>query len=215
MLRNLISTEVFTILILVSLLLIASAKLIYPKRFSDFTSIVVNFKYLKMYARDQKFLDGFEALLFGNLVIGLAIFSYQFYNKSQIVSETSELLLLKIGFAIALFILIKVLLERLISSVLNIDPIINSYLFQKISYKNFIGLILIPVNGILIYTISPNTLIFISILSVLAIVNCIGSLSFFKRNQNIIKKNLFYFILYLCALEISPYVILYKLITSI
>ncbi len=215
MLRDLISTEVFTILILVSLLLVASAKLMHPKRFNDFTSIVVNFKYLKVYARDQKFLDGFEALLFGNLVIGLAIFAYQFYDKGQILLEASELLLLKIGFAIALFFLIKVLLERLISSVLSIDTIISSYLFQKISYKNFIGLILIPINGILIYTIHPNTIMFVSIFVVLAIINCIGSLSFFKRNQNTIKKNFFYFILYLCALEISPYVILYKLITSI
>ena len=104
MLRDLIATEVFTILIVISLLLVASAKLLYPKRFNDFSSIVINFKYLKVYSRDQKFLDGFEALLFSNLVIGLAIFSYQFYSKSTISTDTSNTLLFKIGFAIALFI---------------------------------------------------------------------------------------------------------------
>jgi hypothetical protein len=215
MLRDLISTEVFTILIVVCLLLVASAKLLYPKRFNDFASIVINFKYLKMYSRDQKFLDGFEALLFTNLSIGLAIFSYQFYIKSNISVDTSEILLFKIGSAIALFVLIKVLLERLIGSVLSIDSIVNDYLFQKISYKNYIGLLLIPVNAFLIYSLKPDAFMFTIVLGVLLIINAIGSLSFFKRNQSVIKKNFFYFILYLCALEISPYVILYKLITNI
>ena len=111
--------------------------------------------------------------------------------------------------------LIKVLLERLIGSVLSIDSIVNDYLFQKISYKNYIGLLLIPVNAFLIYSLKPDTLTFIIVLGILLVINAIGSLSFFKRNQSVIKKNFFYFILYLCALEISPYVILYKLITNI
>lgn len=215
MLRDIISTEIFTILILIGLLFVAAAKLLHPKRFNDFASIVINFKYLKVYSRDQKFLDGFEALLFSNLVIGLSIFSYQFYTKSKTIIDASHILLYKIGAAIALFILIKVLLERLISSVLSMESIINDYLFQKISYKNYIGLLLIPINGFLIYSLKPDALTFTIVFGFLAIINCIGALSFFKRNQSLIKNNFFYFILYLCALEISPYVILYKLITNI
>jgi len=215
MLRDLISTDTYTVLILVGLLFVASAKLLHPKRFNDFASIMVNFKYLKVYSRDQKFLDGFEALLFSNLVIGLSIFSYQFYTKSKTIVDDSQVLLFKVGTAIALFILIKVLLERLISSILSIDAIINDYLFQKISYKNYIGLVLIPINGFLLYSLKPDVLTFTFIVGFLVIVNSIGALSFFKRNQSLIKDNFFYFILYLCALEISPYVILYKLITNI
>lgn len=215
MLRDLISTEIFTILIVTCLLLVAIAKLVDPKRFKIFSNIVINFKYLKVYSREQKFLDSFEALLFSNLVIGLAIFCYQFYTKTQDLVVASKSFLFKATFAIALFILIKVLAERLISSILNIESIVNSYLFQKISYKNFIGLILIPINGILIYSIKPSLYVYLIIVSLLFIINCIGALSFFKRNQNLIKNNLIYFILYLCTLEISPYVILYKLITDI
>ena len=44
------------------------------------------------------------------------------------------------------------------------------------------------------------------------ITNCKNFFNLIKPFFEKIKQNMFYFILYLCALEISPYVILYKLI---
>ena len=41
-----------------------------------------------------------------------------------------------------------------------------------------------------------------------------GLFTSFKAHQSLIKYNFFYFILYLCALEIAPYIILYKVIIS-
>ena len=48
------------------MVIIASAKLVAPKRFADFVFIIGNFKYLKIYSRDQKFLDKFDALFAQN-----------------------------------------------------------------------------------------------------------------------------------------------------
>ena len=212
MLREHFPTEIFTILIMAGLILTATAKLLYPKRFQEFFSILVSFKYLRVYSREQKFFDVFEAILFGNLVIGLAIFTFIFYNNDFQNNHLSQSLLFKIGFVIGVFMLIKVLIERLISSILNLDFIINDYLFEKINYKNFLGLILIPINALLIYRIEPSNSVLLVIVSILLIINSIGLIFFFKKHQNTIKKNFFYFILYLCALEISPYLVLYKLI---
>ena len=214
MLREHFSTEIFTILIIVSLILTATAKLLYPKRFQEFISILINFRYLRIYSREQKFFDGFEAILFSNLVIGLAVFTFIFYNNGFQNESVPQSSLFKIGFAIGVFMLIKVLIERLISSVLNLDFIINDYLFEKINYKNFLGLILIPVNALLIYRFEPNENTLLVIVSILLTINSIGLIFFFKKHQNTIKKNFFYFILYLCALEISPYLVLYKLIQN-
>ena len=79
-------------------------------------------------------------------------------------------LLFKIAFGIAVFILIKVLLERLIASLFEIDDLVDQYLFQKISYKNYLGLILVPINAILIFSITP-TLRIIYILIILLLLN--------------------------------------------
>ena len=192
------------------LAVLAVAKFAYNKRFSDFISVIGNSKYLKIYARDQKFIDQFDALLFVNLIISSSIFVYLAYTTlvEQLVFEMG--LFFKIMVGIGGLILIKILLERLIASVFDIDELIDSYIFQKTNYKNYLGLILLPVNIILIYSLTPNKLIILIFLGLLFLVNAIGFLTSFRTHQKLILNNWFYFILYLCALEIGPYVILYK-----
>jgi len=214
MYRIIATNELFTILIVISLVLIALAKLFLPKRFGDFISVLVNSKYLKIYAREQKFFDGFDAILFINLILSSTIFFFLTYNYLVESIEVSNTLMFKLAIAISVFILIKVLIERLTGSLFEIDKMIDAYLFQKISYKNLIGILLIPINVILIYTIHPSKGIFYVVIGLLLIINSIGLITSFKSHQSLIKNNLFYFILYLCALEISPYVILYKFITN-
>ena len=212
MLRDVTSNEFFTILIVIGILFIALAKLLHPKRFNDFVFVLGDFKYLKIYAREQKFLDGFDGLLFVNLIISSSIFILIIYQLILGEIEVSISLFFNLVVGIGVFILIKVLIERLIGSLFDIDILIDQYLFQKISYKNFIGVLLIPVNALLIYSFTASTKIILVILFFLFIISVIGLITSFKAHQNLIKKNLFYFILYLCALEIAPYLIIYKAI---
>jgi hypothetical protein len=210
MLRDPVSNEWFTILIVLCICILAFAKLIYNKRFNDFIGVIGNSKYLKIYARDQKFIDQFDALLFINLIISFSIFAFITY--STLVSElTFDLsLFLKILVVVGVLILIKILLERLIGSLFDMDKIIDAYIFQKSNYRNFIGLILLPVNVILIFGIKPTTTIVYVILGLLLLMVLIGFITSFKTHQKLIIDNFFYFILYLCALEIGPYIILFE-----
>lgn len=210
MYREIVSNELFTVLIVVGLTIIAAAKLVAPQRFNDFVYVLGNFKYLKIYAKDQKFLDKFDALLFSNLIISASIFSYLMYQYVTDTKVVSINILFKLFFGIGTFVLIKVLVERLIASLFEIDKLIDVYLFQKISYKNYLGLLLLPINAILIFTIKPTLAVFYIIIGMLVIINIFGVITSFKTHLNTIKHNLFYFILYLCALEIAPYIILYK-----
>ena len=117
-------------------------------------------------------------------------------------------------FGVGALVLIKVLLERLIGSLFEIDTLIDSYLFQKTTYKNYTGLILLPVNILLIYTFSSSKIIIYSILAIILLINLIGFITSFKNHQKTLLNNFFYFILYLCALEIAPYLILYWFISN-
>ncbi len=214
MLRDLPKYELFTILIVVGVLFIAIAKAIHPKRFNDFVYVLGNSKYLKIYAKEQKFFDKFDALIFINLILSAAIFTYiclQYDNNNLTPTIDS---IFKLTFGIGVFILIKVLLERLIGSLFEIDKLIDQYLFQKISYKNLLGIFLIPINLLLIYTFKPTLTIILIIFIFLILINVLGLITTIKTNLSIIKQNLFYFILYLCALEIAPYIILYKVFIS-
>ena len=214
MLREIISNEWFTILIVFSICVLAFAKYAFSNRFNDYLWVVGNSKYLKIYAREQKFIDQFDSLLFINLIISLSIFSYLGYNTIVEPLSFDLALFIKIFVGIGSLILIKILLERLIGSLFEIDALIDSYIFQKTNYKNYVGLILLPINVILIFALTPSIKLIYIVLSLIIIINLIGFITSFKTHQKTILNNFFYFILYLCALEIAPYIILYKVFST-
>ena len=157
MLREVISNDWFTVFLILGLTFITLCKYLFTSRFKDFVTVISNSKYLKIYARDQKFIDGFDALLFLNLIISVSIFSYIVYASLVHPSEFNLTQFFKLIFGIGVLFLIKVLLERLIGSVFDIDSLIDSYLFQKTTYKNYTGFLLLPINCVLIYTLTPTT----------------------------------------------------------
>lgn len=212
--RNFITHEWFTIFTVFGIFALAVAKFLNALRFSDFIAIVGNSKYLKIYSKDQKFIDPFDGLLFINLVFSGSIFL--FFSYSTFVSPlTFELIsFLKLLLAVATVVIIKTLLERLIASLFEIDSIIDAYLFQKITFLNYSGLVLIITNLLLLYTVTNPKIVIITSFIVIFLINLIGFITSFKNYQKLINPNFFYFLLYLCALEIAPYVLLYKVISE-
>lgn len=212
MLREVIYNEWFTVFIVLGLAAIALSKVLFSVRFNDFVAVLGNSKYLKIYSRDQKFVDGFESLLFFNLIISLSIFGFLSYSTLIEPIKFELLTFAKIVFGVTALVLIKVLLERLIGSLFEVDKLIDLYLFQKTSYLNFSGFVLLPINVLLLYSIHPSKWIIYVSIGLIIVINSVGLITSFKNHQKLILNNLFYFILYLCALEIGPYLILYKLI---
>ena len=212
MLRNSNSVDVLTLTLLGCLIILALSKMLFPKRFNQFATLLFNNRYINRYNKDQQIVDTFEGLLFANLIVNLGIIVYLFLQNNQI--STAPLNLFIYTAAIGLFIIVKVVLEKLISNILAIGPIIDKYNFQRISFRNFAGLLLLPINALLIYTVKPNNTLLLIALAILFLIIVFGVFLFIKNNLNTFKKSLFYFILYLCTLEIAPYIVLYKIITN-
>jgi len=212
MLREIVSNDWFTVALVLGLSTIALSKYLFAHRFSDFISVLGSSKYLNIYAKDQKFIDGFDALFFINFIISVSVFSFICYSNLVHPSSFDLDQFFKLLFGVGVLFLAKVLLERLIGSLFEIDALIDAYLFQKTTFKNYLGLILLPVNCLLIYGLTPSKWVIYGVLLVLFIINLVGFISTFKKHQKLLLNNIFYFILYLCALEIGPYLILSKLI---
>ncbi|MDH7912119.1 DUF4271 domain-containing protein [Winogradskyella sp. SYSU M77433] len=210
--RNFITYEWFTIATIIGLFAIVAAKFINTLRFNDFLYVVGNSKYLKIYSKDQKFVDLFDSLLFINLTLSLSIFVCFAYSTFVTPFEFELASFLKIIIAVAAVVIIKTLVERLIGSLFEIDNLIDDYLFEKTTFVNYSGLVFLASNLFLLYTDISSKIIIISTLVIVFIINLIGFLTSFKNYQKLINPNFFYFLLYLCALEIGPYVLLYKVI---
>ena len=103
-----------------------------------------------------------------------------------------------------LFIYSKYLLEIVIGWSFKIDKFVKTFNKQRNSFNKFIGIIIILLNSLTVYTF-PNSLAFLKIsIIIIVILYIIGLYKTVRLNDNLVIPNMFYFILYLCTLEIMP-----------
>ncbi|MEP5255750.1 MAG: DUF4271 domain-containing protein [Winogradskyella arenosi] len=212
--RNYITHEWFTLFTVLGLFAVTVAKYMNTLRFKDFLQVIGRSKYLKIYAKDQKFIDQFDSFLFVNLSLSLSIFIYFAYTTFVTPLSFELIVFLKLLLAVSTILIIKTLLERLIGSLFEMDSLIDDYIFQKTTFKNFSGILFLTANLFLLYTDFNTSIILVIAFTVVCLTNLIGFVSTFKTHQKLINPNFFYFLLYLCALEISPYILLYKVISE-
>ena len=206
MIRDVISNDSLTILLFGSIFFIIILKKIDPIIFSQNLSFrkkeLVNKISTNLWG--IKFLEVLYNLLFiSNISILLAFFKVQ--NFELIIYYE----LFKYVF---IFFASKVLFDIIIGKVFSINRIMKDYVWQKLVYCNSLGIILLLFNFFIAYTIFDKQFMvsFFIALSVLYLI--FAYFSIFFSMKKVIYKNWFYFILYLCTLEIIPY---YYLISNV
>lgn len=203
-----------TFLFVFSFVLIAITKTAFEGRFSEFLRILVSDKYVKIYKDNAHLMSGFTFLMFIVQVISFSFFIQLLLHSLGYVSKTDWIVFIRIGTFFGVFVLSKFLIEKIVATLFKIEEFTEQFNLQKVSYRTFIGLILLPVNIYLFYNnISSNVFIFCVFITILMI-NMYSYLISLKIYQNLVISKLFYFILYLCALEIAPYYFIYYLITK-
>jgi len=203
-----------TILFVISFATIAITKSAFENRFTDFAKLIYSDKYTNVYKDSNNLKSGFTIALFFVQVISLAFFIQLSLSFFGYASKTDWILFIQIITLVIFFILSKFLIEKIIGTAFNIEEFIEQFNLQKVIFRTYIGLFILPINIILFYNdaISINLIVFL--ISIVLIVNILTYLVSIKNYQNIIFGKLFYFILYLCALEIAPYYFLYYWFTK-
>ena len=206
MLRDYILFDGFTIIILLNIIIVTIAKTLNNSKFKQFLFLYLNNSFLKFSSKNNSFLSSFNSLLNINYIISLSVYIsilfsfnlYGFNNNFEISIFLTTFLVL------VAFIYMKFLIEILIGWAFNINKFIISFNLQKNSFNKLIGLIMILLNSLAIYSF-PNSITFIKI-SIFFVISLylIGLYKVIRLNDNLILSNMFYFILYLCTLEIVP-----------
>ena len=206
MIRDIISNDSLTILLFGSIFFMIILKKIDPIIFSQNLSFrkkeLVNKISTNLWG--IKFLEILYNLLFiSNISILLAFFKDQ--NFDLIIYYE----LFKYVF---IFFTSKVLFDVIIGKVFSINRIMKIYVWQKLVYCNSLGIVLLLFNFLIAYTIFDKQYMvsFFIALSILYLI--FAYFSIFFSMKKVIFKNWFYFILYLCTLEIIPY---YYLISNV
>ncbi|MHA6279289.1 DUF4271 domain-containing protein [Salinimicrobium sp. CAU 1759] len=213
--RHAVSQDWITLLLVLAFVLLVIAKYAFSQRFAHFSMLFATDKYLLLKGKDPNLFHPFNILLFVVNAISVALFIYIFFlTFMKDAPERPKIFFLRIITAYTAFVLLKFSLEKILADIVSVYDKMNYYLFHKLSYRNFIALLLLPVSMIFIYVWEPSPLVLYIVLGLILLMNLITLLSAFVKNQQYILNNWFYFILYLCALEIGPYYILYKLVTN-
>ncbi|WP_338647067.1 DUF4271 domain-containing protein [Flavobacterium sp. KS-LB2] len=203
-----------TVLFVLSFAIIAVTKSVFENRFGDFANLIFSNKYNKVYRDSSHLKSGFTISLFFVQVISLAFFIQISLSYFGHATKTDWILYIQIFTFLVFFILSKYLIEKIIATSFNIEEFMEQFNLQKVTYRTYIGLIILPLNIILFYYDSFSRNIPLLIIAMILIINILTYLISIKNYQNIIFGKLFYFILYLCALEIAPYYFMYYWFTK-
>lgn len=212
--REVQSKDWATIIFIISLILIALASNIYEKRFADFLRLGISDKYVKVYRESSNLVSGFNILLFVLQLISLSFFIQLFISAAGMGSKTDWILFVRIFTLTTSFVLIKFLIDKIIALTFNIEEFAEMFNLRKITYRTYFGLLLLPISFGLFFYSSVNFSIYLIILALFLLANALIYLASLKNYQKFLSGKLFYFILYLCALEIAPYYFMYYWFTK-
>ena len=207
--RTIESLDWITFILVGCVILVTVLRVVYPKRFDDFIKLPISNNYFLTKGKFEELKHPFSVLFFLIQVLTLSLFIFLFFLEKR---ELSATIFIKITIASFTFILIKTCIEKLIGSIFDIETIINNYIFTKLSYRNFISLFLIVLNFIFYFSVEPTMLLLFIFSGLIVVLNLFILFINYKNYRSLIFSNFFYFLLYICALEISPYLILYKVI---
>ncbi|PQB05827.1 DUF4271 domain-containing protein [Aureitalea marina] len=210
LLRNTISNDWLTLALLVTLLLVSWAAYLYPRRFRQLLLLPITDRYFHLGGREIQLAHPFNLMLFGVQAISVSLFIYY----TLIIDPNREfqrpdILFWQICGGYLIFVIVKFLLETAVGRVFNIRTVIDQYLYRKLSYRNVMSIVLFVLVVLFSYTFQPDSFLMLIIVGLVIVLNLIMLIYTYWSISGVIFKNSFYFILYLCTLEISPYVIAY------
>jgi len=197
------------IVFLFTLSIIVITKTVFEVRFSDFTKLFINDKYLKIYRDNSQLNDWFNVLLFSVQVITFTFFTLIFLDYLEILNKNTFTSFVQVFTLFSFFIIAKYLIEKIIAVTFEIEEFINHFNLYKLSYRAFISLISFPMVVVFYFNNSFDKSIFYSLVIIILIFHVYSYLKTLRSFQNEITHHKFYFILYLCALEIAPYYFIY------
>ena len=215
MIRNILLKDAFTVIILSLIIIITLIKYNNHKKFNSLLKIFWNSSYLKKYKYEKITYYLFDYFLQINFIVSLGLFVFIYniiYNGNRLSFNFLEFI--DIIQIIITFLVLKNLTEIVISWVFNIQWLTNLYLNEKINYNSLIGLIILPINVLILYFFNPSINILFIFIYIILLLKLTAYVNSFILHQKTIKKSWFYFILYLCTLEIIPYLLLYNFFLS-
>lgn len=206
--------DILTLTFLITLLAIGLANFLFPLRFRETLLAAFSARHFNHLEREGGIMNNWVSFsLFFNFIVVFAVFVFlNIRNFECIEFIDNSPVVLQIGYgaiAISIFLFLKYIVVRFIAWVFRTENATRLYFLNILTINQWIGIVLLPVLIIDVFNQSIHFTGFAWIIFIL--------LNGFKiiRGAYIGHKNLnfsvYYLILYLCAIEIAPFIIVLKI----
>jgi len=202
-----------TVFFMVVLVLIAVLQYNFTERFSKLFSLIYSDKYYTDFIKTRPLIfNTFHLIFFFVFLFNISMLLFFVFKAYKPAFYDSELgFFLKIILAVLTFFSLRYLLGRMIAGIFNLSEEQSYFTFLKISNLYLISVLIYPLLILSNFTtgVFHKFLITFTVTASLAV-------TLFRyfvviKNEKLGFNNLFYLFLYLCALELSPLIVVYKL----
>ena len=207
--RTFVQTDWITLILTGSLLCMLFAKRFYYSRFFNFIILPFNNKYIGLYTKKERLFNWFHILLSIFQIINTTLFIFFIWQIFiRPTDEKNPFIFPLMLAAVFVFLSAKTLFQLINGFIFNNYRTFNELIFKKLSYLNYSGIVLFIANVLLTYVFIGSKMVILVALILFLIINIMGWVTVIRNYQKFISSYFFYFILYLCALEIAPLVIM-------
>ena len=210
--RIVISKDWVTVVLLIAVTLLILNRLKFSDRYYKLKNLLVNNTYVNSYSKANPLLLNSFNIIF--LAVNIIIISFLLFIAIHLfepyVASFDFLFYLKIVVFVCLFIGLRIMAGVLLGVLFENERVQTHFTFLKTSYLSNYSLIMLPLVAIHFYFDSDIYSYFLLIVAVLLFLYYYVLL--IKNNQSYLFGKSFYFILYLCTLEIAPFVIMTKIL---
>ncbi len=202
-----------TLFFLLVLILVAILQFNFAERFSKLFTLVYSEKYYTDYFKTRPLIfNWFHVIFFIIIVLIVSLFIYFASNAfSTSVREDNfyfyfQILIMTVGYFI-----VRYIAGILLGNIFELEEGQSYFTFLKLSNLALISVLVFPLLILANYSVGVfhKFLISFSITASLAI--ALFRYFVLIKNEKLSFDNLFYLFLYLCALELAPFIVIYKL----
>lgn len=191
-------------------LFLVMSKAYFPVKFYDYIRLVFNDKYWRIYKDSPSTQSGFHLLLFVTQTISFTFLIQLFLHSVGWGSIYDISLFLRILIVLVFIILSKYFIEKIVAITFQIEDFAEQFHFYKLSYRSYLGILLLPLVAILYFNHVNSTSYLYSLIGIILLINLGLYINSIRIFRGVIFPKFYYFILYLCALEMAPYYIMYR-----
>ncbi|MEN8901498.1 MAG: DUF4271 domain-containing protein [Nonlabens sp.] len=210
-LRHIELNDWITITLLSCVVIIVIARWFSAFNITDLLSSYFKDRFIKLSRNGE---DGSSVLIVSSVVvysINISLFLYLFYQISfnKLIELNGYIMVLT---ATSVFVLAKHFIGKLIATLCNFEEMLFTIDHHRNIYRAMFAFGLLIINLIVIYAFEMHENVFLTSFITICLVLFAYNLILIYRYRNMLISSNFYFILYLCTLEIAPYLLLYKYI---